>query len=643
MLNTFRENLKRRSWPKWLLLVVALSLTLYLANFFADGGGSDDPRSGNWAAKVAGEEIPTRKFLDRARQIDQSYRQLFGTNYNQFREQFQIGRQAVQELVEERIILNDARRLGLSVSREELIEEIRSIPELSDASGTFVGKREYETRLRNYPGGVVAFERRMADELLIEKWTDLVSQPISIDESDLEAVYRERNEKTAADFFVVPSADQEIETAISDGDALRWYEQHPDDYRRKEGRNIRYVTFEREARTGESEISEEEIAAAYESSQARFTHPEQRRARHILFRVEQQASDEEKQRVRQRAEDALRRVQAGEDFAALARELSEDTFSGQRGGDLDWFGRGQMVGPFEEAAFSTAPGELAPLTETEFGFHVIQVTDAREAGTMPLEDVRPQLLSELQLSRAEELMLAEAARIRDRIDSAESFDAVLQEEGLEVTTTFVNEDQGLREIGASTEFSSTVLAMEAGEISRPLRVARGVAIVMADEIVPAGVAPFEAVDQKVRTDLLNERARQAAFAAAERALEGAGDLPAAAAPLNLEVRESGDLAPRQVLPATGGNSPELQAALFGDAVAVGDRGVVPVPAGALAYEITRREPFDAPAFQAARESLRAELLLQRRQGMRRSMVDQLGRQMEIVINDEVVRRVDGGA
>jgi len=644
MLNTLRENLKQRAWPKWILLLVAASMTLYLA---AGVRGCDDEQgseTADWAAKLDGEPIPRQDFIKLARNIDRTYRQLFGANYNDMRAQVRIGTQAMQMLLEREIILRDARNMGLTVAKDELIDRVRSRPDLADASGAFIGKTEYEERMqRFYPGGAAAFEDEIADDILIEKWTNIISQSIAVDDADVETLYRQRNEKTSIDYVIVRSAEQDIDTSIGDEQASEWYSAHQDLYRRGEGRRIRYAIVQKTDDPSTIEISEEEIRVAYEANQANYTHPEQRRASHILLRLEPDATEEDRQRLREQGEEILGRVRAGEDFAALARTMSQDTFSGQRGGDLDWFGRGQMVAEFEDSVFMTPPGQLAPLTETQFGVHIILVTDTRDAGTTPLEDVRDDLLAELRTKRADDDMVAGADRIRNRIDSPESFDAVATEEGLEVLGRFVNENEGMRDLGASSEFITTVTTMEAGEVSAPLRVRSGLALVAVDEIVPESIAPLEDVQDRVRTDLLNDRAVRLSRSVAENALEHREDFADVVAALDAEAESSGELAPGQSLPGTGGSSIEMQEALFGDAVTIGDRGVVGIPSGALVYEVTSRQPFDAIAFEQQKETLRTDLVQQRRLGMRRSMVDELSRQIEIEPNRALVEGLDGGA
>jgi len=644
MLNALRENLKQKSWPKWILLLVAASMTLYLAAGVRGCDDENDPEARNWAAKLDGDPIPTQDFIKLARRMDQTYRQLFGQNYNDMRSQVRVGSQAMQMLLEQNIILRDARSMGLDVSDTELIDRITGRADLADANGAFIGKQQYEDRMnRFFTGGVAAFEAEVADEILIEKWLNVVSQSIAVDDADVEITFRQRNEKTSIDYVIVRSADQDIETAISDEQAAEWYGAHSDLYRRDEGRRIRYAIVPRADEMNTIEIADEEIGAAYETNQAKYSHPEQRRARHILLRVEPEATEEDRQSVEAEAEALLERVRAGEDFAALARTSSQDTFSGSRGGDLEWFGRGQMVPEFEESAFLTPPGQLAPVTETQFGYHVILVTDSREAGTIPLEEVRDSIVNELRVARAEENMVADAGRIRDRIDSPGSFDTIVVEEGLEVLGSFVNETEGMRELGASAEFRTAVLEMEAGTVSAPLRVARGIALVVVEELLPESIAPLEDVQDRARTDLLNDRSVQMSRIVAEQALEQREEFSEVVAALEAEAEDSGELAPAQSLPGSGGTSIEMQEALFGDAVTIGDRGAVSVPSGTLVYEVANRLPFDAIAFEEQKETLRAELVQQRRLAMRRSMVDELSRKLEIETNVPLVERLDGGA
>jgi peptidyl-prolyl cis-trans isomerase D len=462
-----------------------------------------------------------------------------------------------------------------------------------------------------------------------------------VDDEEVEEQHRRRTEKTAIDSFLVRLSDAEYDTHVTDEQARAWYEANPERYARPAGRMIRTMLIDRQSQLAKIQPTEDELRAQYSTSTARYSHPEQARASHILFRVAPDAEPQARAAARAKAEAAFGRIRGGEGFAAVARELSEDTLSAERGGDLGWFGRGQMVAPFEAAAFGTPQNEIAPITETDFGIHVIQVTGSRPAGTTPFEEVRAQVEQEYRLRSAEERVAREAERIRAKIASADRFDSVATEESLRVDRRFASPSEGLVDLGLSPEAQAAVLALEPGVVSQPLRSSRGLVLALVDQLVPAGTAPYEEVEARVKGDVIDTRSREAALTLAREALERSRDLRAAARVAGREVESSGDLAPGDSEPAWGGDSPELRAALFAPDAAVSRRGVVPVPAGALVYEITRRVPFDATAFAAARSALETELLEERRGALVRSILERLRRRSDIVINQPLVEQIDG--
>lgn len=149
-------------------------------------------------------------------------------------------------------------------------------------------------------------------------------------------------------------------------------------------------------------VTPEEVTEFYEKNPAAFRQGERVRASHILIRIPENADSTARDLARGRATEVLKEMKAGADFAALAKQYSEDPGSAPGGGDLGYFERGQMVGPFEEAAFSLAPTQTSDLVESTFGYHIILVADKREPRTMSLADARPQIQKYLEGRRHEE-------------------------------------------------------------------------------------------------------------------------------------------------------------------------------------------------------------------------------------------------
>ncbi|MEW6570997.1 MAG: peptidylprolyl isomerase [Nitrospirota bacterium] len=147
-------------------------------------------------------------------------------------------------------------------------------------------------------------------------------------------------------------------------------------------------------------IPEEDMKAYYDDNQEEFKTPEMVRVRHILVRVEPSASEEDKKKAKEKAEDILKKIKEGEDFAELASGLSDDPGSKANGGDLGFISRGRTVKPFEDAAFALKPGEVSGVVETQFGFHIIKVEERKEAGTQSYENAKERIRQKLSQDRS---------------------------------------------------------------------------------------------------------------------------------------------------------------------------------------------------------------------------------------------------
>jgi peptidyl-prolyl cis-trans isomerase C len=175
----------------------------------------------------------------------------------------------------------------------------------------------------------------------------------------------------------------------------------------KEGMAIKYLV-EKRFEEGTS-VSDEEAKAYYDGNPKEFMRPEQIQARHILIKVSPKADESEKAAARKKIEEIQAKLKKGEDFEALAKEFSEGP-SSTKGGDLDWFERGRMVKPFEEAAFALKPGEVSEVVETQFGYHLIKVTDKRQGTKMGYADVKEKLqryLKDVKVGEEVRLYVAE--------------------------------------------------------------------------------------------------------------------------------------------------------------------------------------------------------------------------------------------
>ena len=635
MLNVFRENLKHLKPVLW---IVALSMVFYLGYYFIDSDHTSSPEG--WAARIGDDVVSTDEFLRAARRQDDFYRRLLGDQYAQLKPQIRLGEQVIQSLIDRRIAVSEAHKLGLAATKEEVARRITEDPNFRDPSGNFVGKDRYVEMVRSFWGDQRSYEQAVAEDLTVDKWFRLVSEPAQISDAELEGAYRSRNERAAVDYVFVPTASRPFSSTVTPAEAEGWYRSHGDAYRRGEARRLKVLVLDRDSRLEAITVTDPEIEAYYRDNASQMQRPERRRASHILFRVPPGAQEADRRAVRELAESVAQRARTGEDFAELARTLSQDPDTASRGGDLGFIARGGREPAFDRAAFETPIGQVAPVFETSLGYHVLKVDEVQNAGPTPLAEVRDAIVRLLRVRRAEETVTEDADKLRATATTLDKLQAAATERGTALEDWVLTEDEPASRYGASPEFVQAVFAAAEGSVAGPARVARGRALAFIEQALPPSVPPLSEILERVKTDVLNDRARRAAVDAARNALGAAGDLAGAAKRLGLEVKQSGDFPRGQVLPGAGA-SPEFQQAVFGTGSSVGNQGVVPAEGGAVAYRITRIDVFDPARFREAAPALRDELLQQRRQALLQSLLTRLRTDYSVEWNREVVERANG--
>jgi peptidyl-prolyl cis-trans isomerase D len=189
---------------------------------------------------------------------------------------------------------------------------------------------------------------------------------------------------------------------VSDADLERYYKDNSERFRSVENVDLEYLVLDVASLQSRIELPEQDLKTYYEQNLQRITGQEQRRASHILINAAKDLPDAEKQKARAKAENLLATVRKSpKTFAEVARKNSDDTGSAERGGDLDFFARGAMVKPFEDAAFALQKGDISQIVESDFGYHIILVTDIKQAQAPSFESMRPQLEADLRKQQAQ--------------------------------------------------------------------------------------------------------------------------------------------------------------------------------------------------------------------------------------------------
>jgi peptidyl-prolyl cis-trans isomerase D len=629
-----RRNVRNLSWVLWLVIIAFIAF--YIPDLIR--GPS------NVVARVDGDPIYVAEYQQALQQQAEYYRSVSGGNLpDDFLQQIQIEQIVLESLIRERLILAAARDQGLTVSDRETQERIMSYPGFLE-NGVFIGPDRYRQVLRANGVALEEFEQQVADEVLFSKFTELVSNGVTVTDREVEDGYQRRNEKVQFEFFVVRAVGLESEVAamLTDDAARTLFAQNIADYRVPERRRVSYAMIETDAILGEVDVTEAELRAAYEEGIEEFTVPEQVRASHILFRLPPEPDEETVAAIRAEAQEILDQIRGGADFAALATTSSDDTASAAAGGDLGWFGRGRMTPEFEEAAFALEADATSDLVETPFGIHIIRAEGRRPEQVRAFDEVRSQLEQRIARERAEELVDQRAEQLRVAVLRRTSLDELAERFELEVRESpLFDLTSGFSEV-LSPEFTRQVFATGRGRVSEPIRFASGYVVFRVDEIVEAHDPEFEEVEAKVRADLIRQLAQERAGEMAQELgarLQAGEEFTVLAAEIGAPIRST-ELIPRN------GVVPELgrQAALILAAFEHGEGetgGPVKVDQGHALLRVTQHVQPDWGQFGSEREALRNELLNQRRSSLFESLVRELRERYRVVTYDDVRSGVSG--
>lgn len=629
MLKTLRDNIKHLHWVLWLVIVAFVAIEFGVFGSL----GPEDPNAA--AATVGDESVTFSEFERQYRTLEDQYRQMFGEQWSsEMAEQLGIARQALEQLINRQVLLIEARRLGLSVTDEELRREVMGIPAFQQ-DGRFIGADRYEMLLRSSGYTPASFEDAMRRDLLIQKIGQVLSQNLFLTEDEVREAYRRQVERARIRFVQMPQARFAEEARATQAELQTYLAENLDDFQLPEQREVAYLLVDRNMLAGEVEVPEEELRAYYDDNAADYSREEQVQARHILLRTGERSAEE----ARRELEAARERIEGGEDFAAVAQEVSEDPGSAQRGGDLGFFGRGQMVPEFEEAAFAGAQGELLGPVESPFGLHLIQVTGRREAGQQPFEEVREQIRFQLAQDRLAELARVRAAELAQQARDAEGGPtaATLSALAEDRPAVFFYEpdpfgrDQPVAGIGRSPDFTEVAFTLPEGSLSDPVELPRGWAVILAEGSLPPRSPELAEVEPEVRraveTAKRKELARQR-LAEARNELAAGRSLDEVAGELELTVQESQDFQAGGQVSGLGFAPEVTRAALDMDEGEIG--GPFETPQGAVLFEVTGRTTFDPVEFEGAKAQARRQLLAERANQLQGALIQQ--RRQELGVN-----------
>jgi peptidyl-prolyl cis-trans isomerase D len=355
----------------------------------------------NAIAKVGGKAITQQEFDAAQREQMDRYRQMMGEQFDPKVLESPEARQAVLDnLIAQRALTAELVRSNLAVSDAQLQQTILNIEGLRGADGKFDTKR-YQELLAAQGMTPAMFEARLRQDLALQQLTGAIQSSVVAPKAVTNRISEIGEQEREVQEVAFRAADFTSQVKVTDDLVKKFYDQNPQIFTVPEQAKIEYVVLNNDSVGSQIAVSDADVEAFYKQNQQRFGTEEQRRASHILITAKKGAPAAEIAAAKTKAEGLLAEVRKNPaSFAAVAKANSQDPGSAERGGDLEFFGRGMMVKPFEEQVFKMSKGQISDLVQSDFGFHIIQLTDVKPAAIKPLAEVKDQITAEIRAQLA---------------------------------------------------------------------------------------------------------------------------------------------------------------------------------------------------------------------------------------------------
>jgi peptidyl-prolyl cis-trans isomerase D len=636
MFDLFRSRAKAvRYLLGGLLMLVAISMVVTLIPGFGTGGGQQDQ-----VVAEIGKEVLTSRDVQQRINLAMRGRSLPREMMPVFVPQL------IDTMITERVMTYEAQRLGFQVTQEDLARGLRTLVPQLFQGGQFVGKEAYAALLAQQNLTIPEFEASVRAQMLVSKLEDMVTQGVVVTPPEIASEFQRRNEKVKLSYIEIAPAKYRAEVNVTPEEIRRQYEADKAQYRIPEKRSLDLLVVSEEKVAQSIAIPEAELRKLYEANKDQYRMPERVKVRHILLKTTDKPKDEIP-KIRARAEELLRDIKGGADFAALAKKNSEDTGSAVNGGDLGWIVRGQTVQNFETTAFSLKPKEISNVITTEYGFHIIQVLEKEEARLRPFEEVKAQLEQERKKQQVYDTMQRLADDSRDRlVRNPMAAQQIAQQLGV----TFVRADRAgagdpVPEFGVNPDFEATVGTLQRGGVT-PVMQAPGnkLAVAVVTQVFPAREAELSEVENQIRSNLVSQKlsllVTQKAQEALQKAREMNGDLKKLAQSMGVEVKTTQDFGRDGAADGIGPASSVHQA--FEQPVG-GVFGPVIIEERRFICKVESKTPADMSKLPEQREAMISEIKTrkarQRAELFQDSLRSALIRDGKIKVHQQVINRI----
>jgi len=513
MLQAIRD--RAQGWIAWVIVIlIAIPFAFWGIDSYL--GFRSEPA----VAEVNGQEITERDLDIQFQNFRGQLRERLGAAFRpELVDDTKLRKEVLDNLVRDAVLAQASADLGLAASAQEIRGAILSEPAFR-RGGQF-DKAAYERAVQLQGMVPKQFEERLRQRLVSTQLSRLVAATEFVTDAELAEAVRVLRQQRSVSYLTLPTSRFISDRPIPEPEVLAYYEAHQDLFHVPEQVRVAYLVVDADTLGAAVPVSEEELRALYDQQMERFRQPERRAVRHILVELPRGADETAQQAARQRAEQIRARIQGGEDFAAVAKEVSDDPGSAPQGGDLGMIERGMMDPAFEQAAFALPQGQLSELVRSAFGLHLLRVEQIVPEGVKPFAEVKAELTAEAQKKQVEGQYFEIAERLANlTYEHPDSLQPAAEALGLPIQNSDWLSRQGGQGVLAHPKVVAAAFApdvLEQGnntELLEPERETMQAVVLRVIERKDAATRPLQEVRGEIETAIRTEVARTAAAEAA---------------------------------------------------------------------------------------------------------------------------------
>jgi peptidyl-prolyl cis-trans isomerase D len=634
MLRILREHAS--SWMlKGILILVAVT-------FISWGGYSlIREKKVNYVAKVNGVTLEWKEYNDAFQNAVKQYREALGSSFSEkMIEELHLKDKILDDLIAKILILQEVKRLGLSIPDEELREAIESVPAFQ-VNGQF-DKRNYERFLRLSRMTPEEFEQSQRESLLISKAVSLIKTNAGkVSEEEVLETYLFENERINLTFLKVAPDSFKGQVNANEVEIKDTYQKHQEEFRIPTFVQIQYLLFRPSDFESKVQVSSDEIKRYYNSRKDTFKIPKQVRGRDILIKAGPQDTPDQLEAKKKKIEEILEKAKKTKDFGSLAKQYSEAE-NASKGGDIGWIQKGMLGEQIESLLFSMKAGDLSGVLAARDGFHILKIEEVKEEKQKSFEEVKDQILQALKKEKAK----AEASR-----KAEDAFYSLFRSRDLEghsrekdvpiKTTGLFKEGDEIPDIGKNPAFYSSAFSLKLGEISPVVNIPPNFYILKLVNKKDSRIPPLDEVKEEVRRKVIGTKAEEKARQVAEDLLNQirtGKNIREVAREKGYPLEETGFFTRTAGVVQKIGPAREFMGILASltekNPVA---KEVIKTKDGYFVVGLSGHEPADQTKFQSVKKNLEKRLVYQKQEEAFQNWLSQLRSKAKIDINKDLTK------